>query len=151
MGSVPCWSACSACLIRSASATSKPSDSPSPASISGAIAGSTWSSGFSGHLGMSSDSSGPWLLSIASAGRVIRVARALDGELVLPPLGRGKRLLEAADRRAEPAPRFRQSLGAEHDQRDGEEQEQVSRAEDVLDHRGSCGSVLYSDVGAEGP
>src|SRR3954454_4084531 len=53
MGSVPCWSLCAACLIRSASATSKPSASPSPASISGAVAGSTGSSGFSGHLGMS--------------------------------------------------------------------------------------------------
>src|SRR3954454_8481672 len=54
MGSVPCSSACSACLIRSASATSKPSASPSPASIRGAIAGSTGSSGFSGHFGMTS-------------------------------------------------------------------------------------------------
>src|SRR4051794_7695483 len=70
MGSVPCWSPCSACLIRSASATSKPSDSPSPASISGASAGSTGSSGFSGHLGMSSGSSGHSLLSIASANRL---------------------------------------------------------------------------------
>src|SRR4051812_36588902 len=70
MGSVPCWSPCSACLIRSASATSKPSDSPSPASISGAIAGSTSSSGFSGHLGMSSYSSGHLLLSIAIANRL---------------------------------------------------------------------------------
>src|SRR3954464_9867462 len=54
MRSVPCWSASSACLIRSASATSKPSASPSPASISGAIAGSTGSSGFSGHFAMPS-------------------------------------------------------------------------------------------------
>jgi hypothetical protein len=52
IGSVPCWSPCSACSMRSLSATSKPSASPSPASISGANAGSTGSSGFSGHFAM---------------------------------------------------------------------------------------------------
>src|SRR3954454_12845493 len=70
MGSVPCWSPCAACLIRSASATSKPSASPSPASISGAIAGSTESSGFSGHLRMVSESYGRSLVSIARANRL---------------------------------------------------------------------------------
>src|SRR5215212_10223594 len=68
------------------------------------------------------------------AGRVIVLARRLDGRLLLARLGRRERLLEAAHRRAESASCFWQSLGAEHDQRDGENQEQVCGAEDVLDH-----------------
>src|SRR4051794_22928594 len=68
------------------------------------------------------------------AGRVIVLARRLDGRLLLAPLGRRERLLEAAERRAETASRLWQSLGAEHDQRDGENQEQVCGAEDVFDH-----------------
>src|SRR5436190_22636334 len=68
------------------------------------------------------------------AGRVIVLARRQDGRLLLAWLGRRQRLLEAAHRRAESASCFWQSLGAEHDQRDGENQEQVCRAEDVLDH-----------------
>jgi hypothetical protein len=65
---------------------------------------------------------------------VIVLARRLDGRLLLAPLGRRDRLLEAADRRAESASCLWQSLGAEHDQRDGENQEQVCGPEDVLDH-----------------
>src|SRR3954465_5261871 len=68
------------------------------------------------------------------AGRVIVLARRLDGRLLLAPLGHRERLLEAADRRAQSASCLRQSLGAEHDQRDGENQEQVCGAEDVFNH-----------------
>ena len=64
---VPCWSPCSACLMRPASAQSNRSDSPSPASISAAIAGSTSSSGLSDHLGMSSGSFGHPVSSMAKA------------------------------------------------------------------------------------
>src|SRR3954449_4058242 len=67
-------------------------------------------------------------------GRVIVVARRLDGRLLLAALGRRERLLEAADRRAESASCLWQSLGAEHHQRDGENQEQMCGAEDVFDH-----------------
>src|SRR3954471_19930693 len=67
-------------------------------------------------------------------GRVIVVARRLDGRLLLAALGRRERLLEAADRRAESASCLWQSLGAEHHQRDGDNQEQMCGAEDVLDH-----------------
>src|SRR3954451_8079183 len=68
------------------------------------------------------------------AGRVIVLARRLDGRLLLAPLGHRERLLEAADRRAQSASCLWQSLGAEHDQRDGENQEQVCGVEDVFDH-----------------
>src|SRR3954453_4838295 len=68
------------------------------------------------------------------AGGVIVLAQRRDGRLPLAPLGRRERLLEAADRGAESASCLWQSLGAEHDQRDGENQEQVCGAEDVLDH-----------------
>src|SRR4051794_23041944 len=68
------------------------------------------------------------------AGRVIVLARRLDGRLLLAPLGRRQRLLEVADRRAESASGVWQSLGAQHDQRDDENQEQVCGAEDVWDH-----------------
>src|SRR4051794_28012344 len=66
--------------------------------------------------------------------RVIVVARRLDGRLLLARAGHRERLLEAADRRAESASCLWQSLGAEHDQRDDENQEQVCGAEDVFDH-----------------
>src|SRR5215212_1442511 len=78
------------------------------------------------------------------AGRVIVLARRLDGRLLIAPLGHRDRLLEAADRRAESASCLGQSLGAEHDQRDGENQEQVCGAEDVLDH---FWSVWFGPVG----
>src|SRR3954469_25868372 len=68
------------------------------------------------------------------AGRVIVLARRLDGRLLFAPLRSRERLLEAADRRAESASCLWQSLGAEHDQRDGENQEQVCGAEDVFDY-----------------
>src|SRR3954464_11535627 len=68
------------------------------------------------------------------AGRVIGLARRLDRGLLLATFGRGERVLEAADRRAKPAACLRQSLGAEHDQRDDQDQEEMSGAEDVLDH-----------------
>src|SRR4051812_31190474 len=71
------------------------------------------------------------------AGGVIVLAQRLDGRLLLAPLGRREGLLEAADRRAESASCLWQSLGAEHDQRDGENQEQVCGAEDVFDHQWS--------------
>src|SRR3954452_22841798 len=78
------------------------------------------------------------------AGRVIVLARRLDGRLLLAPLGRRERLLEVADRRAESASGLWQSLGAEHDQRDDENQEQVCGAEDVWDHL--C-SLWFGPVG----
>src|SRR3954469_3942128 len=68
------------------------------------------------------------------ARRVIVLARRLSGRLLLAKLGRRERVLEAADRRAESASCLGQSLGAEHDQRDDENQEQVCRAEEGLDH-----------------
>src|SRR3954467_10048476 len=71
------------------------------------------------------------------AGRLIVLARRLDGRLLFAPLGRRERLLEVANRRAESASRLWQSLGAEHDQRDDENQKQVCGAEDVRDHRWS--------------
>src|SRR3954451_19096270 len=80
----------------------------------------------------------------SGAGRVIVLARRLDGRLLLARLGRRERLLEAAHRRAESASCFWQSLGAEHDQRDRENQEQVCGAEDVFDH-------LWSFVRANRP
>src|SRR4051794_5429226 len=79
------------------------------------------------------------------AGRVIVLARRLDGRLLLAPLGRRERLLEAADRRAESPSCLWESLGAEHDQRDGENQEQVRGAEEALDHLWSL------SFGAVGP
>src|SRR3954465_12985690 len=68
------------------------------------------------------------------AGGVIVLAQRLGGRLLLPPLGRRERLLEAADRRAESASCLWQSLGAEHDQSDDEDKEQVCGADEVLDH-----------------
>src|SRR4051795_1178436 len=68
------------------------------------------------------------------AGGVIGLARRLDRGLRVAAFGRGERVLEAADRRAKPAACLRQSLGAEHDQPDDQDQEEVSGAEDVLDH-----------------
>src|SRR4051794_3479715 len=68
------------------------------------------------------------------AGRLIVLARRLDGRLLRAPLGRRERLLEAADRRAQSASCLWQSLWAEHDERDGENHEQVGGAEDVFDH-----------------
>src|SRR4051794_33066755 len=78
------------------------------------------------------------------AGRVIVLGRRLDGRLLLAPLGRRERLLEAAHRRAGSASCLWQSLGAEHDQRDDENQEQVCGAEDVLDH---LWSLWFGPVG----
>src|SRR3954469_15568379 len=74
------------------------------------------------------------------AGGVIVLAQRLDGRLLLAALGRRERLLEAADRRAESASCLWQSLGAEHHQRDGENQEQMCGAEDVFDHLWSLSS-----------
>src|SRR3954465_14409731 len=68
------------------------------------------------------------------AGRVIGLAQRLDRGRPLAPCARGERVLEAADRRAEPAAGLRQSLGAEHDQRDHQDQEEMTGTEDVLDH-----------------
>src|SRR3954469_5616002 len=68
------------------------------------------------------------------AGRVIVLARRLDGRLLLAGLGHRERLFKAADPRAESASCLWQSLGAERHQRDGENQEQVCGAENVLDH-----------------
>src|SRR3954470_13453137 len=76
------------------------------------------------------------------AGRVIVLAR-LDGRLLLAPLARRDRLLEAGDRRAESAFCPWQSLGAEYDQRDGENHQQVCGAEDVFDR---LWSVLLTDA-----
>src|SRR3954452_20455308 len=78
------------------------------------------------------------------ARRVIVLARRLDGRLLLARLGRRERLLEAAERRAETASCLWQSLGPEHDQRDGENQEQVCGAEDVFDH---LWSLSFGPVG----
>src|SRR4051812_44298538 len=78
------------------------------------------------------------------AGRVIMLARRLDGRLLLVPLGRRERLLEASDRRAESASCLWESLGAEHDQRDDEDQEQVCGADDVWDH---LWSLWFGPVG----
>src|SRR3954451_1985312 len=89
------------------------------------------------------------------AGGVFVLARRLDGRLLLARLGRRERLLEAAERRAETASCLWQSLGAEHYQRDGENQEQVRGAEDVFDHLWSLsfGPVgpLCRDGDDEGP
>src|SRR3954468_5068643 len=79
------------------------------------------------------------------AGRVIVLARRLDGRLLLARLGRRERVLEAADRRAESASCLRQSLGAEHDQRGGEKREEVGGAEGAGNHRWSL------SFGAVGP
>src|SRR4051794_8926475 len=76
------------------------------------------------------------------AARVIVLPRRLDGRLLLALPGRRERLLEAADRRAESASCLWQSLGSEHDQRDGENQEQVCGAEEVLDHLWSLSCVV---------
>src|SRR3954465_4283691 len=82
-----------------------------------------------------------------AAGRAIGLGRRLDRGLLLARLDSRQRVLEATDRRAESAPRLRQSLGAEHDQRDNEDQEQVAGAEDVLDHHAwsPSGSGLSAD------
>src|SRR4051812_7102042 len=117
-------------------------DAP-PAVLGGLAAAAAWSSS-PPHPATASATSGIAAAAVRRDRGLLRVIlRSLDGlarrlhrSPLVVPLRRRERLLEAADRRAEAAPGLRQSLGAEHDQCDGEDHEQMRRVEEALDqHR----------------